>query len=56
MADEQTGRRLARFEDGMLLTGRGGFADDLPVAAGTLHAAILRSPHDPTLMPAVSSS
>jgi len=45
MADEQTGRRLARFEDGALLTGRGRFADDLPVAAGALHAAILRSPH-----------
>jgi 2-furoyl-CoA dehydrogenase large subunit len=45
MADEQTGRGLARFEDGALLTGRGRFADDLPVAAGTLHAAILRSPH-----------
>jgi len=44
MADEQTRRRLARFEDGALLTGRGRFADDLPVTAGTLHAAILRSP------------
>jgi len=45
MANEYTGRGLARFEDGALLTGRGRFADDLPVAAGTLHAAILRSPH-----------
>jgi 2-furoyl-CoA dehydrogenase large subunit len=45
MADEQIGRGLARFEDGALLTGRGRFAADLPVAAGTLHAAILRSPH-----------
>jgi 2-furoyl-CoA dehydrogenase large subunit len=45
MVDEHTGRGLARFEDGALLTGRGRFADDLPVAAGTLHAAILRSPH-----------
>ena len=45
MAHEQIGRGLARFEDGALLTGRGRFADDLPVAAGTLYAAILRSPH-----------
>ena len=45
MANEYTGRGLARFEDGALLTGRGRFADDLPVAAGTLYAAILRSPH-----------
>jgi 2-furoyl-CoA dehydrogenase large subunit len=45
MADEQIGRGLARFEDGVLLTGRGRFAADLPVAAGTLCAAILRSPH-----------
>jgi 2-furoyl-CoA dehydrogenase large subunit len=45
VADEHTGRPLARFEDGALLTGRGRFADDLPVTTGTLHAAILRSPH-----------
>ncbi len=41
------GQPLERFEDFALLTGRGGFAADLPVAAGTLHAAILRSPHRP---------
>ena len=34
-----------RIEDDALLTGRGRFADDLGVAPGTLHAAILRSPH-----------
>src|ERR1700746_3894729 len=45
MADEQIGRGLARFEDGALLTGRGRFPADLPVAAGTLYAALLRSPH-----------
>ena len=28
-----------------LLTGRGRFIDDLGVRPGTLHAAILRSPH-----------
>jgi 2-furoyl-CoA dehydrogenase large subunit len=36
--------RLRRVEDADLLCGRGRFADDLPVRAGTLHAAILRAP------------
>jgi 2-furoyl-CoA dehydrogenase large subunit len=45
MAGACIGQPLARFEDFALLTGHGRFADDLPVAAGTLHAAILRSPH-----------
>lgn len=39
------GRSIARVEDAALLTGRGQFIDDLGVAPGTLHAAILRSPH-----------
>jgi 2-furoyl-CoA dehydrogenase large subunit len=39
------GRSIERMEDAALLTGRGCFVDDLGVAAGTLHAAILRSPH-----------
>ena len=39
------GRAIARVEDAALLTGRGRFIDDLPVPPGTLHAAILRSPH-----------
>ncbi|HYM02004.1 MAG TPA: molybdopterin cofactor-binding domain-containing protein, partial [Stellaceae bacterium] len=39
------GRPLERLEDASLLTGRGRYADDLPVRADTLHAAILRSPH-----------
>ena len=39
------GARMLRVEDGPLLKGRGGFVDDLPVKKGTLHAAILRSPH-----------
>lgn len=34
-----------RLEDVRLLRGRGRYIDDLPVAANTLHAAILRSPH-----------
>ena len=36
---------MLRVENPPLLRGRGQFIDDLPVKAGTLHAAILRSPH-----------
>jgi 2-furoyl-CoA dehydrogenase large subunit len=39
------GRSIERVEDGALLSGGGRFIDDLGVNAGTLHAAILRSPH-----------
>jgi 2-furoyl-CoA dehydrogenase large subunit len=39
------GRSIERVEDAALLTGAGRFIDDLGVRAGTLHAAILRSPH-----------
>lgn len=39
------GRSVERVEDAALLRGRGRFADDLGVRPGTLHAAILRSPH-----------
>src|SRR5271168_3170773 len=45
MAGARIGQSLERFEDLALLTGRGRYADDLPVTVGTLHAAILRSPH-----------
>ncbi|MBX3535121.1 MAG: molybdopterin-dependent oxidoreductase [Xanthobacteraceae bacterium] len=39
------GRSVERIEDASLLTGRGRFIDDLGERTGTLHAAILRSPH-----------
>lgn len=39
------GQAIERLEDAALLAGAGRFIDDLPVAPGTLHAAILRSPH-----------
>jgi 2-furoyl-CoA dehydrogenase large subunit len=39
------GRSIPRVEDPALLAGRGRFIDDLGVPPGTLHAAILRSPH-----------
>src|SRR5262249_8366456 len=39
------GRSIERVEDAALLTGRGRYIDDLGVAPGSLHAAILRSSH-----------
>lgn len=42
---KHVGRRLPRKEDRALLQGAGRYADDLPVAAGTLVAYVLRSPH-----------
>jgi 2-furoyl-CoA dehydrogenase large subunit len=42
---EQVGKRMLRKEDASLLSGRGRYADDLPVAVGTLSAHVIRSPH-----------
>ncbi len=42
---EWVGQSVERVEDAALLTGLGRFIDDLGVKPGTLHAAILRSPH-----------
>lgn len=39
------GQSPERIEDAALLTGRGRFGDDIGVTPGTLHAAVLRSPH-----------
>ena len=39
------GQSMERLEDAALLTGRGAFGDDLAIKPGTLHAAVLRSPH-----------
>jgi len=39
------GKPLLRKEDPALLSGRGRYADDIPVPHGTLHAHVLRSPH-----------
>ena len=39
------GTALERVEDAALLAGRGRYIDDMPVAPGAGHAAILRSPH-----------
>jgi 2-furoyl-CoA dehydrogenase large subunit len=39
------GVSVPRIENHALLRGRGRFMDDIAVAKGTLHAAVLRSPH-----------
>lgn len=40
-----TGQSLPRVEDAALLRGRSRYLDDMGTPPGTLHAAILRSPH-----------
>src|SRR5476651_2462929 len=50
------GQSIPRVEDAALLTGRGRFIDDLGVRPGTLHAAILRSPHAHADIVAIESS
>ncbi len=42
---QRLGTSVLRKEDPALLSGRGRYADDLPVPAGTLHAHVIRSPH-----------
>ena len=42
---QSLGTPIVRKEDPALLSGRGRYADDLPVSTGTLHAHVLRSPH-----------
>jgi carbon-monoxide dehydrogenase large subunit len=39
------GQRVQRSEDQRFLRGQGRYVDDIAVGAGTLHAAVLRSPH-----------
>src|ERR1700688_1572290 len=41
----QLGKSILRKEDPALLSGRGRYADDLPIPVGTLHAHVIRSPH-----------
>ncbi len=43
--DAIVGNSIERVEDPALLSGRALFTDDYPAPRGTLHAAILRSPH-----------
>jgi 2-furoyl-CoA dehydrogenase large subunit len=41
----ESAQKTLRKEDPALLSGRGRYADDLPVPVGTLHAHVIRSPH-----------
>ena len=50
------GRPMQRIEDVALLTGRGEFGDDAGVKPGTLHAAIVRSPHAHAAITRIDSS
>src|SRR3977135_2453044 len=45
MVTQALGNPILRKEDPALLSGRGRYADDMPVPTGTLHAHVLRSPH-----------
>src|SRR3954466_9825078 len=44
-APSHVGRPMERLEDPAILTGRGRYGDDIGTKPGTLHAAVLRSPH-----------
>lgn len=44
-SSRHVGKPVERLENQALLRGRGRFMDDAPVKQGTLHAAVLRSPH-----------
>src|SRR5579863_6273957 len=50
------GASVRRKEDHALLTGNGRFADDIPVARGTLSAHVLRSPHAHALIRSIDKS
>src|SRR5271154_5653498 len=41
----ESAKKTLRKEDPALLSGRGRYADDLPVPVGTLNAHVVRSPH-----------
>ncbi|MGB6538983.1 MAG: xanthine dehydrogenase family protein molybdopterin-binding subunit [Xanthobacteraceae bacterium] len=45
MAENSETAKTLRKEDASLLSGRGRYADDLPVPVGTLAAHVIRSPH-----------
>src|SRR5215831_12291847 len=53
---QSLGTRTLRKEDPALLSGRGRYADDLPVPAGTLHAHVIRTPHAHAKIIAIDAS
>ncbi len=50
------GKSLLRREDAALLMGAGRYADDAPIAVGTLHAAIVRSPEAHATIKSIDAS
>lgn len=50
------GQAVLRREDGALLAGAARFIDDLPAPVGTLHAALLRSPHPHAVIRAIGTA
>jgi 2-furoyl-CoA dehydrogenase large subunit len=54
-AEPFVGRPMRRIEDASLLTGRGQYGDDAGVKPGTLHAAIVRSPHAHAVLNSIDS-
>jgi len=55
-ARKYLGQPMERVEDAVLLSGRALFSDHLPTRIGTLHAAILRSPHAHAEITAIDTS
>lgn len=45
MTTKLMGQKVQRVEDQRFLRGQGRYVDDVAVGSGTLHAAVLRSPH-----------
>jgi 2-furoyl-CoA dehydrogenase large subunit len=56
LAEPFVGRPMQRIEDASLLTGRGQYGDDVGVKPGTLHAAIVRSPHAHAVLGKIDTS
>ena len=54
--DPWVGQSVRRVEDFALLTGRGRYIDDSGTPPGTLHAAILRSPHAHATIESIEAS
>ena len=55
-ARKYLGQPMERVEDAALLSGHALFSDHLPTRTGTLHAAILRSPHAHAEITAIDTS
>src|SRR3954462_5927894 len=53
MTQTWVGQSIERVEDAALLTGRGRYIDDIGVPPGTLHAAVLPSPHPHAVIRAI---